>query len=610
VIADYDDLALIKPHVLIEELNRADVIYGHNIFGFDLLALAHHHGADYDALAAKAVDTMVLARLVDPPMAKGMPNGYYSLDAVAQRLGHTGKTDDLKGLAKRYGGFDQIPVDSREYQDYLRGDLAATKAVYEGLRMLRMGDGGDSPSNAAIAYAEREMKVVALQNRMTLNGWAVDPELLAERVAHEDAQRAAAVEILNRDYGVPLAPPDRFKLKPKAEWPIGIGARNVSVAVARRYVSLFPEAAVEHDLAERIPGESHKAPWATDAGRTALEAAFTAAGAPYAPRTKTGALALSGDALGDEPWYDKASGKSVPGLLQVFGDIPEVRRLVETILLATGARAKYAEIQKFVTDAGRVHAWIGDAQGSGRWAMTRPSITNIGIRGAAKEERAVLVADPGHVLVTVDASQVDMRAVAALSQDPAYMELFQPGRDAHMEMAEVYFGVGNAETRQRTKAINHKFNYGGGVKSTAEMNRVPVEVVQQAYEARLAAYPRVAEWLAEVRETAAAGVLLDNGFGRMMRPNPERAHTQGPALMGQGAARDIVCESLLRLVKARPDVTPYLRGVVHDELVLSVPADSVEEWQAELERAFTWEWKGVPILCEVGTPAYRWSDCK
>ena len=242
--------------------------------------------------------------------------------------------------------------------------------------------------------------------------------------------------------------------------------------------------------------------------------------------------------------------------------------------------------------------------------MTKPSITNIGIRGAAKEERAVLVADPGHVLITVDASQVDMRAVAALSQDPEYMKLFEPGRDAHMEMAEVYFGARTPEFRQRTKRINHKLNYGGGVRSTSEMERIEIGIVQQAYDARAAAYPRLGEWLAEVREMAAAGVLLDNGFGRMMRPNPERAHTQGPALMGQGCARDIVCESILRLVRARPDVTPYLRGVVHDELVLSVPADTVDEWRAELEKAFTWEWRGVPILCEVGTPAYRWSDCK
>ena len=588
---------------LIQALNSADVVYGHNILGFDLLALAHHHGADYDALAAKAVDTMVLARLIDPPMAKKMPNGYYGLDATAQRFGHIGKTDDLKGLAKRHGGFDKIPVDSREYQEYLRGDLAATKAVREAL----IADLAYAPE-AQQLYACREMEIVALQNRMTLNGWAVDTGLLAERRQHEDEQRATAVKVLHEEFGMPLAKPDRFKLKPKAEWPEGYA--SLSVNMVREMMKANPDNSVAEGFAERIPGEVHLSPWATDAGREALTAALTDAGAPFVPRTPTGDLKLSSEALGEGDWYDRTAGVARPGLLKVYGYQPEVRRIVEAINLATGARAKYAEIAKHVTSSGRVHAWIGDAQGSGRWAMTKPSITNMGSRGAAAEERAVLVADEGHILLTCDLSQVDMRAMAALSQDPAYMALFEPGRDAHMEMAEVYFGERTKEARYRTKAINHKLNYGGGAKSTAEMNGIPLHVVEAAIRERARAYPRLVEYIQEVRDLAASGALLDNGFGRLMRPDPERASTQGPALMGQGATRDIMCESLLRLAKARPDVRPFLRGVVHDEVVLSVPADTVEEWSAELERAFTWEWRGVPILCEVGTPAFRWSECK
>lgn len=636
----------------VKGLNRADVVYGHNVLGFDLLALAYHHGADYDALAAKAVDTLALARLIDPPLSKGMPNGYYGLDAVAQRLGHEGKTDDLKALAKRYGGFDRIPLDSREYQDYLRGDLAATKHTREAL-VAKVGEQSEEQQ----LYACREMEIVALQNRMTLNGWAVDTELLAERVAHEDAQRAEAVRVLSEEYGMPLAKPDRIRMKAKREWPADYrtvarprfswtypkcapcsqltalgqeplgpcedcGERTwevnpsmgYAVAVLRRYASLFPHAAAARGFCDVIPGEVYASPWATDGGREAIIAAFAAAGAPAYPVTKTGALALSSDALGEKPWYDAAAGKSRPGMLQEYGHLPEVRRIVEAINQATGARAKYAEIAKYVTDRGRVHAWIGDAQGSGRWAMTKPSITNIGIRGAAKEERAVLVADPGHMLIAVDASQVDMRAMAGLSQDPAYMALFEPGRDAHSEMAVVYFGQLTPRTRQQTKAINHKLNYGGAAKSTAEMNGIPLEVVEQAIRAREENYPRLVEYINEVRQEAAAGRLLDNGFGRKLRPNPERAWTQGPALVGQGAARDIVCQSLLRFLamadEAGHNARPYLRGVVHDELVLSVPADQVTMWAELLERAFTWKWKNVPILCEVSKPAFRWSECK
>ncbi|HKY45021.1 MAG TPA: phage/plasmid primase, P4 family [Pyrinomonadaceae bacterium] len=613
---------IVNPEVTGRLLAEADVIYGHNILGFDLLALAHHHGADYDALAAKAVDTLVLARLLDPPGAKGMQpwgsRGYYGLDQVAQRLGHEGKTDDLAALAKRYGGYDRILLDSREYQEYLRGDLAATKAVFEALRAL-VAEG----SGAQVVYAEREMQVVALQNRMTLNGWAVDRELLAERMAHEDAQRAAAVQILRDEYGMPTHRPDTFKLLPKKDWPEHL--RSIAITDARVMLRDRPEECVSQGMATRTQGEAYTSPWASEPGKEALVEAFAREGATTYPTTlKSGQLALSADALGSQPWYDKDRKKNMPGMLQIHGDKPGVVRIVETLAMATGARDKYAEIAKYVTPAGRVHAEIsgtrpddknGTDQASGRWAMRHPSITNMGIRGAAGEERAVLVADSeDDVLLTCDASQVDMRAIAGLCQDPAYMELFQPGRDAHMDMAEVYFGERTKEARHRTKAINHKLNYGGAAESTAVMNNIPLEVVKQAVAERERAYPRLIGWTREVQERAASGALLDNGFGRLMRPDPQRAWTQGPALMGQGAARDIVCESLLRLVRfadeAGLNARPRLRGVVHDEVVLSVPRGEVEAWSDLLRRAFTWEWKGVPILCEVGTPAYRWSDCK
>jgi putative DNA primase/helicase len=587
---------------LLESLNRADVIYGHNILGFDLLALAHHHGADYDALAAKAVDTLVLARLVDPPLSKGMPNGYYGLDQTAQRLGHEGKTDDLRALAKRYGGYDRIPLDSREYQGYLRGDLAATKHVYDANIPAGRKDLSD--------YATREMQVVALQNRMTLNGWAVDTELLAERVAHEDAQRAEAVRILAEEYGMPTHRPDRPIVS--AEW--RASAAGHSYKAVLRYMRIFPEAAVARGVAVWRRGERYDAPWATDSGREAIERALTAAGAKHLPRTKSGALALSSDALGDKPWFNTDTAKSQPGLMQVYAGNEELGRVVELVLQATGARRKYAEVAKWVTAEGRVHAMIGDAQGSGRWAHIKPGISTMGKRGAGAAERDVMVADPGHVIITCDLSQVDLRAMAGLSQDPAYIAILQPGRDAHMEMADVYFGERTPETRQDTKAFNHAGNYGQGPKAVSERTGIPLAKCYEIQEAKREAYPRLAEYIEEVREEAASGRLLDNGFGRLMRPDPARAYTQGPALMGQGAARDIMCESLLRLVNVAEregqNVRPYLRAVVHDEVVLSVPKDEATLWAGRLQEAFTWEWRGVPILCDVSKAARRWSECK
>lgn len=609
------------PHVgtpsaeLLEELARADAVYGHNIFRFDIPALARHAGADYDALAAKAWDTAILERLVDPPGAKHATKaGYYGLDETAHRYGHAGKTDDLLGLALRWGphigcegcephgsdtehprhaehcgrkkfftvvdadrtvpgkmtraeridiGFERIPQDDPEYREYLAGDLAATQHVRRSV-FARVTNWD---------YARREMRVAAFQNRMTFNGWRVDRGLLAERVREEDARRSGAVKRLSEDYGVPLVKAD---------------------------------------------GELSLSPWATDAGRAALEDAFRQLGAPYLPRTKpskghpNGKLALSKDPMGrgqDRFEWVNHENRRVPTMPVAYADNPAVLELIDILGQATGASAKYAEIQRYVTREGRVHGGIGEDQASGRWAMTKPSLTNIGKRGDKVHQRAPFVADWGHVLITVDASQVDMRAVAAECQDPAYMALFVPGRDAHMDMAEVYFGARTKDTRDKTKAINHKVNYGGSAESTALQNGLDLSLVQAALFERSRAYPRLIEWTGEVRALGGRGELLDNGFGRLMRCDPERAWTQAPALMGQGAARDIVCEAILRFLGEWPHASAYLRGVVHDELVLSVPEGEAEFWREALRWAFTFTWKDVPILCDVGAIGNNWAEC-
>jgi DNA polymerase-1 len=553
----------------VKALEKADAVYGHNIFRFDIPALARHAGADYDTLAAKAWDTAILERLVDPPGAKHVTKaGYYGLDETAHRYGHAGKSDDLKALALRHAGeepgtkaekvargFERIPQDDPEYRAYLTGDLEATQHVQRSV-FRRVADWD---------YARREMRIAAFQNRMTFNGWRVDRGDLARRVEREDARRAAAVKRLNEDYGVPLTKAD---------------------------------------------GKPSASPWATTGGRAALESAFRDAGAVYTPRTENGLLAIGKDQLGDG-WWVNPEGKRVPGMTnpEAYGLVPAVVELCGVLREATGATAKYAEIARYVTREGRVHGGIGEDQASGRWAMTKPSLTNLGKRGAKVEQRTPFVPDWGHVLIAVDASQVDMRAVAAECQDPAYMALFAPGRDAHMDMAEVYFGARTKVFREQTKAINHGLNYGQSAAAVAARNGLAIELVNDAVLERSRAYPRLIEWTGEVRERGGRGELLDNGFGRKMRCDPQRAWTQAPALIGQGAARDIVCEAILRFLEAYPHATPYLRGVVHDELVLSVPEAEAEFWREALRWAFTFTWKDVPVLCDVSPAGRNWAEC-
>jgi DNA polymerase-1 len=177
------------------------------------------------------------------------------------------------------------------------------------------------------------------------------------------------------------------------------------------------------------------------------------------------------------------------------------------------------------------------------------------------------------------------------SQDPEYMRLFQePSIDSHTEIARMVFG--DPSRREESKAIAHSHNYGAGVRSIAAKNGLPLETVEEFDRAMRAQFPRLVTWKDEVRQKAASGALLDNGFGRKMRPEKDRAWTQGPALMGQGLARDLLAEGLLRLPL---EAVARLKAVIHDEVVFSVPLADVEEFKQVVLDALQFEYMGVPV---------------
>lgn len=575
---------------LIKRLNDADEIYGHNLLGYDLIALARHCGADYDRLAAKAVDTLRWQQTIDPPGAAHekpwATKGYYGLDQTARRHGIDGKTDNLPALAFEYGpeeidgrkldraertdlGFGRIPVS--ELRGYFSGDLKATRGVRRAL-------GEPTP------YVRREMRVAHLQHRMTFNGWRVDVPKLRELVDHEAEQRQASLEWLRDNCGVPLT----------------------------------KEVARGRGKNKTVSEEAVLAPLSTTVGREAIIRAFADRGAPHYPKTASGLISLSKDALGEGSYMlgKGAQAREVkamrnPNVLKTFAeygaDVDALREMCGHIVTVTSSVQKYQEIMDHLV-GDRVHPQVGDLQTSGRWAYVRPSVTNMGKRGGKVYQRRPLVADEGTLLIPFDLDQVDMRAIAGHCQDPAYMRNFAPGADAHSMIADAVFGRHDGEWREKAKRIGHGWNYGMSVKGIANSG-VEMELAQQFDDRMNAQYPVLCAWRSEVRDRGAAGEMLDNGFGRLMRCNPDRAWTQAPALMGQGGARDIMCEALLRLVDRAPEATGWLRCVVHDEVVLCVPEDRVEEITALALDAFTFDFKGVPITAGAGKAAWSWDAC-
>jgi len=119
-----------------------------------------------------------------------------------------------------------------------------------------------------------------------------------------------------------------------------------------------------------------------------------------------------------------------------------------------------------------------------------------------------------------------------------------------------------------------------------------------------ARYPLWSSWRKEVTERAACGGLLDNGFGRKLRVDPQRARTAGPAAIGQATARDILMEGLLQMDTV--GLTPLLRAVVHDEVVLSVPVKDYPEVGQLVLGCLSFQWappgagRPVAVVAELG----------
>ncbi len=518
-------------YALLEDIMEHDGwIVTHNGNNFDSILLDKHHGVSILALAKadRLRDTKLCAFLADPPfsrMKEGEIEKAYSLQSVGTKYLGEGKMVDvatggsvLKRLAAEFGGFDKIPVDHPEYNEYLKRDVEVTRDL---VKVLPMND-----------YVIREHKIAAVAATISIQGFRVDVPLLEERIKQGEEKRHKILTEL-MEYGLPGP-------------------------------------------------ETTKAPQMTKLGKQAIDAAFREAGITLS-RTASGSPAL---------------GKEVLQEIVDTADDQKAIDLAEAVMGLNGIRTIYGNIfDNLVND--RVHPSINLRQSTGRWSIQNPGLTVIGKRGGKVIERAVFLPDnEDQILISADLAQVDARAVAGLSQDTEYLKLFEEGRDLHAEMAIRLFGT--ADERERAKAAAHGINYGMRAKKlslTTGMSLFESENVINNFES---SFPRLTQWQAEMRQKGEVTGILYNGFGRMMRIEPERAFTQSPALMGQSTARDILMEGILRLWEmGGEEIVRMIRAVVHDELVMSIPLKDAAEIEDLVVKAMSFPWCPVGGTYEV-----------
>jgi hypothetical protein len=241
---------------------------------------------------------------------------------------------------------------------------------------------------------------------------------------------------------------------------------------------------------------------------------------------------------------------------------------------------------------------------TGRMSSVRPNAQNLPKKGGARE---CWVAGPGKKIIRADMSSVEVRVIAALSQDPQLMAMLANGLKLHDQIAEQVFGPGYTET-QRGWAKNGVFAhfFGAGLEKLAATIQAPLEVAAAVVEALGVVAPGVAAWADQVKQAVRGGMNQFRTYsGRIIHLDTSQPHKAVNYLV-QGTARELLVDTLLAW-----DDGPYAGGVivpVHDEVIAWVDEADAEAATEYLVRCMTRELYGVAITCEPDAPSDRWDS--
>jgi DNA polymerase-1 len=276
---------------------------------------------------------------------------------------------------------------------------------------------------------------------------------------------------------------------------------------------------------------------------------------------------------------------------------------------------------------GRVHTSFNQAvAATGRLSSSEPNLQNIPIRTElGREIRRAFVAAPGHVLISADYSQIELRVLAHLAQEDALIDAFRTGADIHDRTAARVFGPGSGldryELRRRAKIINYALLYGKTAFTLAKDIGVTQQAAQEFIDAYFAGFPGVRTFINRTLDDARQTGVVKTMFGRrrlvpnlMSRNHQIKAQAEREAVNMpiQGTAADILKRAMIDLHAALAERSLRTRMIltVHDELLFEGPAEEAEGAAALVrERMEGAVALTVPLTVDIGIAA-NWRDAK
>ncbi len=338
---------------------------------------------------------------------------------------------------------------------------------------------------------------------------------------------------------------------------------------------------------------------------------FEQQGLPVLKKTKTGP---STDAEVLEQLADM--GHELPRLILGYRELQKLKSTYVDVLPLSVHR-----------DTGRIHTSFNQVGAqTGRLSSSDPNLQNIPVRSPRGEGiRRGFIPAPGNKFVVADYSQIELRLMAHLSGDPAFIEAFRRGDDIHRQTAAIIFGVPLAEVtsemRARAKTINFGTIYGQGPFALSKMLGITQDEAKRFISDYFTRFAGVRAFLDRSVALAKEQGYVETLFGRRryipeindrnfnVRAFGERTAQNTPL---QGSAADLIKIAMVRIHEALPAAGLKARMLlqVHDELVIEAPEAEAERAGAlvkeHMESAATLD---VPLVVTVGI-GDNWMDAK
>lgn len=363
-----------------------------------------------------------------------------------------------------------------------------------------------------------------------------------------------------------------------------------------------------HELAERMVAlerEAHELagqPFNLGSPKQIGEILFGKLGLPAKKKTASGVPSTDEDVL-----------------TELAADYPLPAKLLEHRSLSKLKGTYTDKLPLMVNPAtGRVHTTYGQAVAvTGRLASNEPNLQNIPIRTPeGRRVREAFVAPPGHVIVSADYSQIELRIMAHISEDPGLLRAFTEGMDVHRATASEVFGIApdqvTSEQRRYAKTINFGLIYGMsafGLAANLGIERSAATAYIERYFQRFAGVKR---YMDETRASAKARGYVETLFGRRIwlpeingGNGPRRGAAERQAINApmQGTAADLVKLAMIAVQKRLDDEGRATKMIlqVHDELVFEVPEAELDWVRAAVPQVMAGVAAlKVPLLAEVG----------